>query len=237
MSQMSPSVGPWTVIVPMKAPTHAKSRLRATVRGQVPVPDATALATAFLRDVIDASRHAKRVGRVLVISPDPIVEMVVAESDCGFVQEDPSPAGTAIRGINRAIVQAVAHVRGSHPTTSVVVLTGDLAALTSDSLDAALELSEIFDGPCFVADQHGTGTTALMLPGAVWTAPAFGIDSAAAHVAAGVTDISGEVGLDLRSDVDTAADLDAAIELGVGAHTSRLLGEAPQTSGGPPQLG
>ena len=76
-----------------------------------------------------------------------------------------------------------------------------------------------------------------MLPGAVWTAPAFGIDSAAAHVAAGVTDISGEVGLDLRSDVDTAADLDAAIELGVGAHTSRLLGEAPQTSGGPPQLG
>ena len=237
MSQMSPSVGPWTVIVPMKAPTQAKSRLRATVRGQVPAPDATALATAFLRDVIDASSSAMRVGRVLVISPDPIVEMVVAESDCRFLQEDPPTAESAISCINRAIVQAVAHVRSGHPTTSVVVLTGDLAALTSDSLDAALKLSESFNGPCFVADQHGTGTTALMLPGEAWTVPAFGIDSAAAHVAAGVTDISGQVGLDLRSDVDTAVDLDAAIELGVGAHTSRLLSEAPQASGGPPQLG
>jgi 2-phospho-L-lactate guanylyltransferase len=208
----------------MKAPAHAKSRLRATVRGQIPVPDATALATAFLRDVIDASAGAIRVGRVLVISPDPIVEKVVAESDCGFIPEDPPPDGTAISGINRAIVQAVAQVRASHPTASVVALTGDLAALTSDSLDAAFALSESYEAACFVADRHGTGTTALMLPRGFWTQPQFGMGSAAAHVAAGVTDISREVGLDLRSDVDTAADLDDAIELGVGPHTARLLG-------------
>ena len=87
----------------------------------------------------------------------------------------------------------------------------------------ALALADAFATTCFVADRQDTGTTALLLPRGTWTAPQFGAGSATAHRAAGIREISDDVGLDLRTDVDTADDLAEAIDLGVGPNTARLM--------------
>ena len=208
----------------MKAPEQAKSRLRETRQNGPRLPDATELATAFLLDVVQAASRATRVAEVLVISPDTAVATVLHNQSSRFLVQDHDPTrAPAVTGINQAITQATLAIRATNPGTSVAAITGDLAALSSDSLDAALALADAFATTCFVADRQDTGTTALLLPRGTWTAPQFGAGSATAHRAAGIREISDDVGLDLRTDVDTADDLAEAIDLGVGPNTARLM--------------
>jgi 2-phospho-L-lactate guanylyltransferase len=71
----------------------------------------------------------------------------------------------------------------------------------------------------FVADASGTGTTLLATAPGRPVEPRYGRASAAAHRAAGAIELTGGWP-SLRTDVDTAADLRTAAELGLGPATS-----------------
>src|SRR3712207_2831049 len=77
----------------------------------------------------------------------------------------------------------------------------------------------------FRSDAPGTGTTLLTAAGTALR-PRFGPDSARAHADDGALALTGDWPGLLR-DVDTPADLRAAVTLGLGPHTSALLAASP----------
>jgi 2-phospho-L-lactate/phosphoenolpyruvate guanylyltransferase len=91
--------------------------------------------------------------------------------------------------------------------------------LRPDELAAALAAAERAPR-CFVADAHGTGTT-LLTAMRTGLRPAFGPGSAAAHRAGGAVELTGDWP-GLVRDVDTEADLRAALRLGIGPRTRGL---------------
>ncbi|MBT8225045.1 MAG: 2-phospho-L-lactate guanylyltransferase, partial [Dactylosporangium sp.] len=71
-------------------------------------------------------------------------------------------------------------------------------------------------------DAAGTGTVLLTAPSPAVLAPAFGGGSAGTHEASGARRLDG-AWPGLRRDVDTAADLAVAVDLGTGPRTCALL--------------
>ncbi|WP_426510587.1 hypothetical protein ACPPVO_07890 [Dactylosporangium sp. McL0621] len=104
----------------------------------------------------------------------------------------------------------------------VVALTADLPAMRPEDLEAALVAAARAGRRAFVPDLEGTGTVLLAAPAGEALAPQFGPGSAAAHLRSGAVRLDG-AWPSLRRDVDTAADLDAAARLGLGAHTGQVL--------------
>jgi 2-phospho-L-lactate guanylyltransferase len=99
-------------------------------------------------------------------------------------------------------------------------LSSDLPALRPDELAAALGAA-LAVPRAFVADAHGTGTT-LLTGVRTDLCPRFGPDSARAHRASGAVELTGSWP-GLVRDVDTDADLRAAVALGAGSRTTGLL--------------
>lgn len=195
----------WTVIIPVKALPNAKSRLTAAS------PDDAAharLVTAMRQDTAHAARHAAAVARVLVVadrSGDPTADLV---------QSAP--------GLNEGISEAAAFAAQRWPADGIAALVGDLPALRSQELAAAL--ADAADHPrAFVADVAGTGTTLLTARPGVSLRPAFGPGSAARH-ARGAVAVAGGPGL--RTDVDTAKDLTQAELLGFGLSTRSVTADS-----------
>ncbi|MFB9308284.1 2-phospho-L-lactate guanylyltransferase [Agromyces hippuratus] len=196
----------WTVVIPVKAPAGAKTRLAAAVSPA----EREALARAFALDTIAAALAARTVARVIVVGDDP--------SLAGAAEFLPEPAD-APRGLTRAIAHAIAHARVGDDEADlrpVAVLLGDLPALAPEQLDAALE-SASRHPLAFVRDADGTGTTLATASAGIVLAPHFGADSAARHAAAGFVELAASTGL--RRDVDTIDALADALALGVGPLT------------------
>jgi 2-phospho-L-lactate guanylyltransferase len=128
-------------------------------------------------------------------------------------------AETAPAGLNAAIRTGLEAAGAARPRA---VLLGDLPALRPADLDAALALARGTDRG-FVPDAEGAGTTLLTARADIPLSPAFGRDSAARHRAAGHADLVVAETSTLRRDVDTAAQLHAALALGLGPRTSALL--------------
>ena len=84
-------------------------------------------------------------------------------------------------------------------------------------------------------DLPGTGTTMLAAGPGIPLDPRFGVGSALAHQASGAHPIDLTTIDSVRRDVDTAADLAHAVQLGVGPRTadvmSLVLGAATGTEG------
>lgn len=197
------------MVVPAKRLAVAKTRLRPVTAGAGDGHDAWVL--ALLADTLAAAAASARVARVLVVTDDPDAAALARELGAGTVPDEPD------RGLNPAL----AHGALAAGSVAVAALSSDLPALRPQELTAALEAAA--GAPrCFVADAGGTGTTLLTAVG-VGLEPRFGHGSAAAHRAAGAVELTGEWP-GLRRDVDTAADLHAASELGLGPRTARLLG-------------
>ncbi|TCB95545.1 2-phospho-L-lactate guanylyltransferase [Micromonospora zingiberis] len=199
---------PWTVVVPVKRLTAAKSRLRGGVPG-VPHEE---LALALAADTLDAVRACPGVAEVRVVTDDPRVR-AMARLAGARVLPDPPQAG-----LNAAFRQGAAGAGGW-----VAGLTADLPALRVAELAAALDA--VRAGPAgvrrFVSDAPGTGTVLLAAPPGVPLDPRFGPDSAVAHAASGARPLAGDWP-SLRRDVDTADDLVAAARLGLGPRTAAL---------------
>lgn len=205
---MTPLTRPFSfvVIVPVKPPARGKSRLDA-----IPAQQRRDLAAAFARDTVAAARSTPRVVSVLVITDD-----FRFAADLRADGYDVMPDGVS-EDLNATLRQAAAEAGRRWPGAVPVALCADLPCLTNDDLAAAL--AEV-DGPAFVRDAAGTGTTMYAAPLADFD-PAFGVDSAGLHLAHGTREIAAHAPT-LRLDVDAPPDLDRALELGVGAHTARV---------------
>ena len=195
----------WTVIIPVKALPNAKSRLAAASPD-----DAThaRLVTAMRRDTAQAARNAATVARVLIVADrngDPTADLV-----------------QTVPGLNEGVSEAASFAAQRWPADGIAALVGDLPALRSQELAAAL--ADAADHPrAFVADAAGTGTTLLTARPGVPLRPAFGRGSAARHARHAVA-VSGGPGL--RTDVDTAEDLSQAELLGFGLSTRSVTADS-----------
>lgn len=193
----------WGVVVPVKPLDRAKTRLGAG--------DAHAraeLALAFAEDVVAAALACPGVERVVVVTDDPRVG--AALSGPGVVVEPDRPDA----GLNPAIEHGARGLAG----LGVAALAADLPALRPHELSAALA-GVTHRG--FVADAERAGTTLLAAVAGVALAPAYGPGSRRRHLAGGAAELS--AGASLRRDVDTLADLEQALRLGVGARTAAVV--------------
>lgn len=209
------------IVLALKSLDHAKSRLA----GAMPLgSDRSALVTAMFADTVDAVRRSGR-HTIVVVSPDARVLALAAQLDVQGIVE---PATTA--GLNEALVIGARHPASE--TAPIAYLQADLPALQPDSLCAALDEARPHPA-AFVADHSGSGTALLVVQCQHRFAPAFGLDSARAHRERGAVELDPERHRwpDLRRDVDTPADLQAAHALGLGIHTA-ALGIASATDDG-----
>ncbi|WP_431960670.1 2-phospho-L-lactate guanylyltransferase [Actinacidiphila sp. bgisy160] len=208
---MSPPVE-WSLVVPLKPLTAAKSRLAEAVG-----PVRTGLALAFAQDTVAAALACEAVRNVTVVTDDPLAGAALGALGAR-IQPD-SPAA----GLNAALRHGAEAVRQSLPAAAVAALNADLPALRPAELAAVLRAAGRCPGRSFLADAAGIGTTLLAATPGAALAPAFGGPSRARHRASGAHEIALPDVDSVRRDVDTGEDLTAALVLGVGPHTRALL--------------
>ncbi|MFF8593188.1 2-phospho-L-lactate guanylyltransferase [Streptomyces sp. NPDC015220] len=206
----------WTLVIPLKPLTRAKSRLSDTV-GDGARPG---LVLAFAQDTVAAAMACPAVGDVAVVTDDALAGRELAALGARIVPDAPRA------GLNAALAHGAAVVRASRPEIPVAALNADLPALRPVELARVLVAAAEFPR-AFLADAARVGTTLLAAAPAHELRPAFGTGSRARHRASGAT----ELGLDsvdsVRQDVDTGADLRAALSLGVGPRTAVAAARLP----------
>jgi 2-phospho-L-lactate guanylyltransferase len=202
----------WSLLVPVKRLSLAKTRLAVAsdVRREV------ALAMAI--DTVSAATAAASVAAVVVITDDPRAAQALAAIGARVVADAPDA------GLNPALVHGAEMAAEMTEGSRVAALSSDLPALRAADLDLALGQAAL-QPSAVVADVAGTGTTMLAAAAKSGFHPAFGAESFAAHLRAGATDISDVVATTVRHDVDTIDALRAAVGLGVGRETARVLAE------------
>ncbi|WOF23398.1 2-phospho-L-lactate guanylyltransferase [Microbacterium betulae] len=241
--------GGWRVVVPVKPAAVGKSRLAVDGVDRTALARAVALDT-----IEAAARASRVTEVIVVTADETLrdelrgwpegaapegpdarmPEIPRAPDDSG--RRDPAFAGSPALGTGRAPVRVVREAEPAGLDAAVraglaavpadrprAVLLGDLPALRPSDLDAALVLAGIVDRG-LVPDAEGTGTTLVTARASIPLSPAFGTDSAARHRAAGHVDLDVGASSTLRRDVDTAAQLAAALALGAGPRTAALLG-------------
>jgi 2-phospho-L-lactate/phosphoenolpyruvate guanylyltransferase len=201
----------WVVVVPVKRADIAKSRL-----GGVTAQQRAELARAFPADCVAAAVACPVVRAVVAVTDDRVAAQRLQALGARVIPDEPDA------GLNAALQHAHTYVRQAYDDPPVAVLSGDLPALRPAELSAALTRAHGLTR-AFLADDEGAGTTLLTASPGVELDPRFGAGSRASHRSSGARELS-PVGLDsVRRDVDTAADLDEAVRLGVGAHTRTVL--------------
>jgi 2-phospho-L-lactate/phosphoenolpyruvate guanylyltransferase len=199
-------------VIALKPTAHAKSRLA------LPDPLRRRLAWTMALDTLSALSRA--LPRVLVVSDQPALEAKLRREE--IAADVVSESGHV--GINSALSHGAMTLRQAGFTT-IMACVGDLPALRPESVLRVLDASRVHQRS-FVADASGIGTTILVAHN-VELAPQFQGRSAAAHYASGAVSLSEQAFsspiVDARRDVDTEADLAAAIGLGVGQATQALI--------------
>ena len=215
-------VAPWIVAIPVKRTAIAKSRLAPAYPQHRPE-----LARAFAVDTTAAALASPLVRAVLVVTDDPSVAADVTAAGAHVVPDLPAA------GLNDALLHGATVAAVEFPGDGVAALSADLPALRPAELTAVL--AACTSPRSFVIDQPGTGTTLLAAAPGVPLDPRFGVGSALAHQASGAVPIELPGIESVRRDVDTAADLAHAVQLGVGPATadvlSLVLGAATGTEG------
>ncbi len=210
----------WCLVVPVKRLHLAKTRLTGDVHGR------GAMALAFAADTVDAALRAPGVAGVIVVTDDVVAATELRRLGADVVADVPDA------GLNPALRHGAALAALRYPGCGVGALSADLPALRPDELDRALDRA-LAHRVAVVPDVAGTGTTAyLVAPGGTF-APTFGADSLRVHADAGAAVLDDADLSSIRRDVDTPADLQDAVALGVGPHTTALLaGTRTARSGG-----
>lgn len=203
----------WSVVIPVKVLARAKSRL-AGLAG----PARSELALAMAADTVRAVAACPAVATVVVVTDDPAAASALGALGAWVVGDEPDA------GLNPALAHGAAVAAASWPDRGTAALAADLPALRPDELDRGLRAAARWP-EAFVADAAGTGTTLYAArPGAAFR-PRFGPGSAARYRDGGATEILLADVPSLRSDVDTPADLQSAITLGVGPRTAELAAQ------------
>lgn len=204
----------WAVLLAVKPLPLAKSRLDRADRSQ--------LTLAMAADTAAAAALVAAVELVMVVTDDADARAML-EPFAVVVPDAPND------GLNPALLHAAAEANRRWPHAGVVVLAADLPALRPEALAAALELASRHPR-AVVADAMGTGTVLLSAAAGITLEPSFGPGSRQRHLDTGVVDLTdslppGDATEGLRHDVDTNADLEVAIRLGVGPRTAHVLAQ------------
>ncbi len=201
-------------MLPVKGGPRAKSRLGA----------APAVAAAIALDCLDAVLACSVVGACVVVSADVAVQRAARLAGAGVVPES-RPGSGLVAAIGDGLAAAARRPWCARPAA---VLLADLPALRPEDLQSALAAarSALAEGPLMAAvpDVDGTGTVLLAARTPARLDPAFGPGSFAEHLSRGAVPMPLDLPR-LRRDVDTPADLDAALALGVGPRTRSALAE------------
>ncbi|MFC4493962.1 2-phospho-L-lactate guanylyltransferase [Streptomyces ovatisporus] len=211
---MEPHATPpaWTLLMPLKPLARAKSRLAPTAGASARAQ----LALAFAQDTVSAALACTAVRDVAVVTNDGQAAEALAALGARIVPDAPDA------GLNPALAHGATAVRGIRPEAALAALNADLPALRPGELSRVLEAAARTPR-AFLADAAGTGTTLLSaMPGQL-LAPHFGLRSRARHASSGATELFVSDAVSVRQDVDTEADLAAAVALGVGPHTAEAL--------------
>lgn len=204
--------GRWVVVLAVKPLSLAKSRLARA--------DRSALTLAMAADTAAVAAGIDAVAGVLVVTDDEDARALLAPV-AAIVPDRPAA------GLNAALSFGAAEAVSRWPVAGVAVLAPDLPALRRQALAEALEMAA-GHRRTIVADAVGTGTVLLTAAAGAALEPAFGPGSRGLHLASGAIDLTdllapGNATAGLRHDVDTAADLEVAIRIGVGPATTRVL--------------
>lgn len=206
----------WTVVVPLQRAAAAKSRLGGDPARREEV------ARALARKVVEAVVTCPRVGRVVVVTPDPGDWVELGAVGAELIAEGPGqaqtvalPEGAGARDgrtdadgeasrLNGAL-DAAAELIGPGP---LAVVVGDLPLISANALttvlDRALAASDAGERGVFVPDATGIGTCMVAYHRRPY-AFRFGPDSARQHQALGLLPVTSVD--ELRVDLDTADDL------------------------------
>ncbi|WP_129306341.1 2-phospho-L-lactate guanylyltransferase [Streptomyces sp. L2] len=199
----------WTLVIPLKPLARAKSRLADTAGAGV----RPGLALAFAQDTVAAAVACAEVRDVVVVTDDALAGRELAALGAQIVPDTPGS------GLNAALGHGAAVVRSLQPRAPVAALNADLPALRAGELARVLVAAAEFPR-AFLADAEGVGTTLLAAGADTLLRPLFGPGSRARHRESGAEEL-GLTGVNsVRQDVDTGADLRAALALGVGPRTA-----------------
>ncbi|MEU7301734.1 2-phospho-L-lactate guanylyltransferase [Streptomyces sp. NPDC007206] len=201
----------WTLVIPLKPLSRAKSRLSDTAADGV----RPGLALAFAQDTVSAALACGAVADVAVVTDDELAARELAALGARIVPDAPA------NGLNAALAHGAAVVRESRPRAPVAALNADLPALRPAELAVVLSAAAHFPR-AFLADAAGVGTTLLAAGPEGELQPDFGVDSRSRHRASGATELLLSGVDSVRQDVDTGDDLRAALALGVGPYTAAV---------------
>lgn len=208
---MLPDDGRWFLVVPVKRLEVAKTRLGPPYERARPE-----LALAFALDTSVAALASPLVASVVAVTDDPAAARALAAVGADVVPDEPDA------GLNPALAHGATVAARTRPACGAGALSADLPALRPLELTAALRRAAAHAAG-FVRDADGRGTTLVTALAPAQLRPLFGPDSARRHAATGHREITGGDLGSLRRDVDTAADLAAARDMGLGPHTTALL--------------
>jgi 2-phospho-L-lactate/phosphoenolpyruvate guanylyltransferase len=209
---MGPSTdASWVVVVPVKRGDIAKSRLSGVTPRQ-----RAELARAFPADCAAAAIACDRVGAVVVVTDDTVAAGTVQNLGATVIPDTPDA------GLNPALEHARSFVLDRFGDRPLAVLSGDLPSLRPEELARALTLAQ-GSARAFLSDHAGEGTTLLAAAPGSDLGPRFGTASRRQHLDSGADELDPEGLPSVRRDVDTWADLEDAVRLGVGRHTEEVL--------------
>ncbi|MFC6494558.1 2-phospho-L-lactate guanylyltransferase [Ancylobacter dichloromethanicus] len=143
--------GVWAV-VPVKEFAFAKQRLA----GEFTPSFRHRLAQAMLCDVLAALRGARQLAGFAVITADPEAGRLAQDFGGRWLVETP------VRGLNAA-VSAAAAVLGAEGRGGMLVLPGDIPAVTSAEVDALIAGHGAGRAVSLVAAHDGQGTNAVLV--------------------------------------------------------------------------
>lgn len=209
----------WIAIIPVKSVARAKTRLLDAIPG---VPHEQ-IVLAIAVDTVAAAKSCGSISEVLVVTDDPVVAEQMRAVGARIVQEVSTLPiqSPGFRRLNEAFEQGERAARHTSATCAIIALTGDLPALRPAELMLVLAEAQLHPR-AFLADAGGVGTAVLTAGPGQPLDPHFGVDSALTHASSGATALV-VAAPSVRRDVDTVADLEVAIGLGLGARTRLLL--------------
>jgi 2-phospho-L-lactate guanylyltransferase len=201
----------WSIVVPVKRPEHAKTRLAEALGERRP-----SVARAFAADTVIAAMAVTDVNDVIVVTDDEQTTAQLRQLGATVIADTPHG------GLNAALRHGAAAARARRPSAPVAAISADLPALRPAELERVLAAAAQ-QRVSFVPDAAGVGTTIYACKPGVPFAPRFGGRSRAAHRAAGAIELDLADIPSVRRDVDTAVDLWDAIRLGLGSWTASIV--------------
>jgi 2-phospho-L-lactate/phosphoenolpyruvate guanylyltransferase len=204
----------WSVVIPVKVLTQAKSRLARLGEDR-----RVELALAMAADTVTAALACQEAADVIVVTDDQVAGSMLAALGASVI-----PDGSD--GLNAALSHGAFYVLERRPGAGVAALFADLPSVRPAEIATALAAARNHP-TAFVADAAGDGTTLYTARPGTGFRPSFGLASRARHAANGAVELN-LAGIDgLRRDVDTPEDLQAAVAIGLGPHSAALLRTAP----------